>query len=95
MNAKRLREYRNMRFRLICKGQARILTSAEYQRMSAEFAEFVRGIDDSVKRQIILMYYHDVSSELRIADKLHYSVSQVKRMKRSAVHGVGEFFSSV
>lgn len=89
MDAKSLRLYRNLRFRIIYKGQVRLQSTSDYQRMSAEFAEFVRGIEDPVKRQIVVMYYRDVRSDICIADKLHYSESQIKRLKRSAVHAGG------
>lgn len=87
MDAKRLREFRNLRFRIMFKGQVRIQGTEEYKNMSAEFLQFVNGINDPLQKDVVMLYYYHVKSDIAVAEHLHYSETQVKRIKRKAVLG--------
>lgn len=87
MDAKTLRRYRNLRHRILDRGQYRIQSTAAYKELDARFREFVLGIGDPVEKRIVELYYRDVRSFIWIADKEHYSESQIKRIKRRAIGG--------
>lgn len=90
MEGSRLRRYRSLRWRIISKGQCRIQETSEYNDLSAEFLAFVSGIHDPVARRIVVMSYRDCASDICIADQLHYSESQIKRIKRSTIENQKE-----
>ncbi len=79
-----------MRWRILFKGQYRVQATKEYIALSEEFMAFIRRIHDPTKRQIVMMYYKDVRSEVWIADRLHYSESQIKRLKRDTIESINE-----
>ncbi|MBE6599119.1 MAG: hypothetical protein E7638_06735 [Ruminococcaceae bacterium] len=85
MDPVRLRRYRNLRRRILYKGQYRLQGTEEYKGLSAEFLAFSGGISDQTARKIIVMYYRDVRSLVWISYALHYSESQIKRLKNAAI----------
>ena len=87
MDANKLREYRNLRWRILYKGQVRIQGTSEYADMSAEFLRFVNSISDQTQKDVVMLYYHHVKSNIAVANQLHYSESQIKQIKRKAVMG--------
>lgn len=87
MDAKRLREFRNLRFRIMFKGQVRIQGTEEYKNMSAEFLQFANSINDQLQKDVVMLYYYHAKSNIAISEQLHYSETHIKRAKHKAVLG--------
>ena len=80
-----LREYRQLRYRILINGQFRLQDTTEYRTLASAFLGYINGIHDPVTQTIMMLFYQYVCSDVQIADRTHYSVSQVKRIKKSAL----------
>ena len=85
MDAKELKLYRNLRHRILDRGQFRLQKTAEYKEADERFRSFCRTIADPVEREVVRLYYAEVRSCVWIAEELSYSESQIKRIKKRAI----------
>jgi DNA-directed RNA polymerase specialized sigma subunit len=85
MDAKELKLYRNFRHRIIDRGQVRLQQTDAYKNANIRFQTFLSEIKNPVAQDVVRYYYADVRSIVWIAQKLNYSESQIKRIKKKVI----------